>query len=173
MTIIQNNDDDNNDGVGDAVCKDGDGKGRNSVSGDMLVLRQMFVYKDADGDGDGDSGDGVEMVAQIRIDRVESKALQLINSPPLTVFSLFLTDGMLHLLPSFITIFMLTALLIFLTAYLPSSCGLSAQAFLLPLIPILSSSLTQELTNILNHTYLPLVNSGTPCLLLYFHLPST
>ncbi|MPC15424.1 hypothetical protein E2C01_008216 [Portunus trituberculatus] len=38
---------------------------------------------------------------------------------------------------------------------------------------ILSISLIQELTSTLNHSYLSLVNSGTPCLLLYFLLPIT
>ncbi|MPC33140.1 hypothetical protein E2C01_026483 [Portunus trituberculatus] len=50
---------------------------------------------------------------------------------------------------------MLTALLTLLTACLPSSCGLVAQGFLLPLIPILSNFLIQKLTSILNHSYIP------------------
>ncbi|MPC23407.1 hypothetical protein E2C01_016453 [Portunus trituberculatus] len=78
-----------------------------------------------------------------------------------------------HFFLAFTTIFMLTALMILLTACLPSSCILAAQGFLLPLIPILSNSLMKELTSILNHSYLSLVNSGTPYLLLYFHLPMT
>ncbi|MPC83324.1 hypothetical protein E2C01_078032 [Portunus trituberculatus] len=45
-------------------------------------------------------------------DGVESKALRLINSPPLTIFSFFITAEMLHLFLSFIAIFMVTALLI-------------------------------------------------------------
>ncbi|MPC97356.1 hypothetical protein E2C01_092668 [Portunus trituberculatus] len=62
--------------------------------------------------------------------RVESKAFRLINSPPrLTVFSLFLTADLLHLFLFFIGIFMLTVLLILLTACLSSSCGV----FLSPL----------------------------------------
>ncbi|MPC52137.1 hypothetical protein E2C01_045998 [Portunus trituberculatus] len=80
---------------------------------------------------------------------------------------------MLHLFLTFIAIFMLTALLILLIAYLPSSCGLAAQGFLLSLTLILSNSQMQELTSTLNHSYLSLVNSGTPYLLLYFHLPTT
>ncbi|MPC20847.1 hypothetical protein E2C01_013809 [Portunus trituberculatus] len=39
---------------------------------------------------------------------------------------------------------------------LPSSCGLAAQGFLLPLIPILSNSIIEELTSTLNHSYLSL-----------------
>ncbi|MPC72479.1 hypothetical protein E2C01_066787 [Portunus trituberculatus] len=80
---------------------------------------------------------------------------------------------MLHLFLSFIAIFMLTALLILLTACLPSSCSLAAKGFLLPLIPVLSNSLTQELISILNHSNLSLVISGTLSLLLYFHLSMT
>ncbi|MPD04452.1 hypothetical protein E2C01_100143 [Portunus trituberculatus] len=53
---------------------------------------------------------------------------------------------MLHLFLSFIAIFLLTALLILLTACLSSSCGLAAEDFLL-LNPILSNSLMQELTS--------------------------
>ncbi|MPC43626.1 hypothetical protein E2C01_037277 [Portunus trituberculatus] len=45
---------------------------------------------------------------------------------PLTVFSLCLTAEILHLFLSFIAISMLTTLLIFLTAYLSSSCDLTA-----------------------------------------------
>ncbi|MPC31874.1 hypothetical protein E2C01_025174 [Portunus trituberculatus] len=63
---------------------------------------------------------------------MESKAFCL-NSPPLTDC----LQPLSHLL-SFITIFRLTALLNLLTACLPSSCGLAAKGFLLPLIPILS-----------------------------------
>ncbi|MPC28613.1 hypothetical protein E2C01_021820 [Portunus trituberculatus] len=73
---------------------------------------------------------------------------------------------MLHLFLSFIAIFMLTACL-------PSSCSLAAQGFLLPLILILFNSLIHKLASTLIHSYLFLVNSGTPCLLLYFHLPTT
>ncbi|MPC18746.1 hypothetical protein E2C01_011640 [Portunus trituberculatus] len=41
----------------------------------------------------------------------------------------YFTAEMLHLFLSFIDIFMLTVLLILLTACLPSSCGLAAQGF--------------------------------------------
>ncbi|MPC61424.1 hypothetical protein E2C01_055496 [Portunus trituberculatus] len=75
---------------------------------------------------------------------------------------------MLHFFLSFIAIFMLTVILILLTTCLPSSCDLAAQGFLLPLIPILSNSLLQELTNAFSHSYLSLVNSGTSFLHLYF-----
>ncbi|MPC96042.1 hypothetical protein E2C01_091278 [Portunus trituberculatus] len=73
---------------------------------------------------------------------------------------------MQHLFVPFIDNFMLTACLL-------SSHGIIAQGFLLlPLIPILSNSPIQKLTSFLNHSYLSLVNSGTPCLFLYFHLPT-
>ncbi|MPC90739.1 hypothetical protein E2C01_085737 [Portunus trituberculatus] len=87
---------------------------------------------------------------------MESKAFRLI--------SLLLTAEMLHLLLSFIAIFIQTILLILLTACLSSSCGFVAQGFLLPLILILSNPLTQELTSTFNHSYLSLVNSGAPCI---------
>ena len=80
---------------------------------------------------------------------------------------------MLPLLLSSTVIFMLTALLILLTACLPSSRGLAAQDCPLSLTPILSTSLMQELTSILNLSSLSLVNSGTLYLLLYFPLPMT
>ena len=92
------------------------------------------------------------------------------NSSPLTVFSLFLIATMLPLLLSFTTIFMLTALLLLLIACLPCSHGLAAQDLSLPLTPILSISLMQELTSILSLSTLSLVNSVTLSLLLYFHL---
>ena len=57
-----------------------------------------------------------------------------------------------------------------LTADLPSSCSLTTQDFL-PLTLILFTSLMQELIGTLSHSYLSLVNSGTPCLLLPFLLP--
>ena len=57
----------------------------------------------------------------------------------LTVFTLFLTAGVLHLLLSYIAIFMLTALLILLTACFPCARGLAAQDLLLPLTLILST----------------------------------
>ena len=87
------------------------------------------------------------------LDRVESKAFRLTNSSCLTVFSLSIFAGMLPLLLSSIVIFMLAALLILLTACLLSSCGLTAQEFFLPLIPILSNSLMQELTSTCNDSF--------------------
>ena len=44
---------------------------------------------------------------------------------------------------------------------------------LVPSMPTLSFSLMQELTTIFNHASLFLMNSGTPYLLLYLHLPMT
>ena len=106
--------------------------------------------------------------------RVESKAFRLSNSSPLTdCLSFFLIAAMLALLRSFTSIFIVTALLIVVTACLPCSCGLAAQDLPLPLTPILSIHLMQELNGIFNLSSLPLVNSGTLSLLLYFHLPMT
>ena len=65
------------------------------------------------------------------------------------------------------------ALLILLNACLPSSRGLSAQAYLLSFIPILSISMMQELTSIRSHSSCSLVNSETPYLFLYLLLPMT
>ena len=109
------------------------------------------------------------------LDRVESKAFYLINSSSLTdcLQSLSLIAAMLHLLLFSTAIFMLTALLILLTACLPSFFGLAALDFPLSLTPILSKSLMQELTSILNLSSLSLVNSGTPYLPLFFQLPMT
>ena len=70
-------------------------------------------------------------------------------------------------------VFMVTALPNLLTACLPHSHGLDAQGFLLFLIPILSTSLMQELTSIFILSSLSLVNSGTLFLILFFHLPTT
>ena len=58
--------------------------------------------------------------------------------------ALSLFAGVFHLLVSSITFFMLPALFILLTACLPS-CSLATHDFL-PLTPILSNSLLQELT---------------------------
>merc|ERR1712035_199748 len=68
---------------------------------------------------------------------------------------------------------MVTALLNLLTACLPPSGGLAAPDFLLIITPFLSNSLMQELTSIFISSSLSLVNSGTPFLNLYFHLPTT
>ena len=81
--------------------------------------------------GEGESTD------TFLLDRVQSKASRLINSSSLTVFNFFLFAGMWHLLLSSIAVFLLTALLILLTACLPFSCGLVAQNFTL----ILTNSL--------------------------------
>ncbi len=71
-----------------------------------------------------------------------------------TVFSLSLITTMFHLLLSYTGILMLTALLILLTACLPSYLSLAAQDILLFLTPVLSTSLKQELTSILCHSFL-------------------
>ena len=96
---------------------------------------------------------------------------QVLSSDCLTSAS-FSSPQCCLLLPFTVTS-MLTALLISLTACLPCSRGLTAQDLLLPLTPILSTSLMQELTSILILSSLSLVNSGTLCLPLYFHLPMT
>ena len=80
---------------------------------------------------------------------------------------------MLHLYLSSTAIFLLTALLNLLTAYLPPSRCLAAQDFLLLLILILSIYLMKELTSIFNLYNLTLVNSGTLFLCLFFQLPMT
>ena len=89
-----------------------------------------------------------------------SKAFCLIKSAPLTDCLQPLFTQMLHHLLSSITVFMLTPLLILLTACLPSSCGLTTQDFLLPITSILSNSLMQELTSTPSHLFLLLVNSA-------------
>ena len=62
------------------------------------------------------------------LNSMESKAFHLINSSPLTdCLQPLLIATMLPVLLSFTTIFMLTALLILLTACLPCSRGLAAQ----------------------------------------------
>ena len=91
----------------------------------------------------------------------------------LTVFNLSNTAAVLLLYLSSTAIFMVTALLNLLTACLPHSRGLAAQDFLLSLIPILSTSLMQELTSIFILSSLLLVNSGTLYLILFSHLPTT
>ena len=72
-------------------------------------------------------------------------------------------------------IILIKDLLPFLKYYLNTKhcLGLAAQDFLLSLIPILSTSLLQELTSIFILSSLSLVNSGTLCLILYFHQPTT
>ena len=96
---------------------------------------------------------------------IEQDGIKSFLSTPLlwlTVFSLFLIAATLPLLLSFTAIFVLIALLILLTACLPSFRCLAAQDLPLSLIPpILSTSLMQELTSILSLSSLCLVNSGT------------
>merc|ERR1712035_176745 len=108
------------------------------------------------------------------LNRVESKAFRLINSPPLTdcLQSLKIRRSVASL-SIFYRFFMVTALLNLLTACLPPSGGLAAPDFLLTLTPFLSNSLMQELTSIFILSSLSLVNSGTLFLNLYFHLPTT
>ncbi len=104
------------------------------------------------------------------LNRVEAKAFRLINFPPLTVFNLSNTVAMLHLYLSSTAIFMVTAPLNLLTACFLPSCALTTQNFLLPLLPILSTSLMQEITSIFILYSLLLVTSGT---LLYSVFPLT
>ena len=96
------------------------------------------------------------------LNRVESKAFRLINSSPLTDCLQPLSHRRnVASLALFTAIFMVTALLILLTACLPCSRGLAAQDLPLPLTPILSTSLMQELTSILSLSSLSLVNSAS------------
>ena len=106
--------------------------------------------------------------------KVESKAFRLIDYPLFTDYLQPLhSTSKLHLLLSSTVIFMLTTLLNLLTACLPPFCSLAAHDFPLTIIPILSTSLMQELTSIFNLSSLNLVNSETLYLNLYFHLPTT
>ena len=79
---------------------------------------------------------------------------------------------MLQLLLSFTALFTLTALLNLLAACPPTFLRLRRKRFS-TLIPILSTSLLQELNNIFTLSFLLLVNSGTLYLNLYFYLPTT
>ncbi len=104
------------------------------------------------------------------LDRVESKDIRIICSPPLTNC---LTSLKLPCNVASLAILMLTALIILLTACLLYSTVPDAQDFLLFLIPILSKSLMQEFTRIYSLSSLPLVNSVTAFLYLYFPLIMT
>ena len=59
------------------------------------------------------------------------------------------------------------------TCPIPAGQGDHVKGFLLLLNPILSNSLMQKLTNTLNYSFLSLLNSGTPYLLLYSQLHAT
>ncbi len=89
------------------------------------------------------------------LNRVESNTFHLINSSPLTdhLQSLNHLCSVAFLLSSTV-IFVVTAVLNLLTACLPASCGLTAQDFLLTLIPVLSTLLLQELKPYL-HSFIP------------------
>ena len=101
------------------------------------------------------------------LNKVESKAIRLIDSPLLTlrcnVASLFICYRYFHVNCSSELANCMPP---------PSHC-LVAHNFLLVLIPILSTSLIQERTSIFTLSSLLLVNSGTLYLNLYFHLPTT
>ncbi len=106
--------------------------------------------------------------------RVEPKAFRLINSPPLT--DCLQTVEHRHSVASlsiFYRYFHGYCFSELANCMPPPSRGLAAQDFPLPLIPILSTSLMQELTTISIFSSLSLVNSGTLYLILYFHLPTT
>lgn len=106
------------------------------------------------------------------LDRVKSKDLYLISSSPLPAISYFLITTMLNLLLSSTNISILTALLMLPTTWFLYSHGITTKDILLSLIPILSTSLMQELTRILNHSSLSIVNWNT-FRDLYFLLPKT
>ena len=93
--------------------------------------------------------------------RMEFQAFRLINSPPLTDCLDFLIYRRNVVSLSSTAIFMSTALLNLLTAFIPPCRGLATQDFLLLLIPILTIYLMQELTRIFTLLSLILVNSGT------------
>ncbi|MPC08238.1 hypothetical protein E2C01_000816 [Portunus trituberculatus] len=100
----------------------------------------------------------------VLLDRVESKAIHLINSSSRIVS---LTATMLHLFLPSTAFFMPTALWILLTTLLwPHCTRLSSSSH--PHSVHLSNA---RVTNTFNHSYLSLVNSGTSYLLLYFHFP--
>ena len=86
------------------------------------------------------------------LNRMESKAFCLINSPPLTVFFLSNTTTILLLCPSSTTIFMVTDLLNLLTACLPQPCCTRLSTL---------HSYSVHLSS------LSLANSGTLCLILF------
>merc|ERR1711980_84880 len=108
------------------------------------------------------------------LDRVESKAFRLINSPPLTncVLPLKLRRNVasLSVLYRYSHANCSSELA---NCMPPPSRGLAAQDFLLFLTPMLSKPLMQELTSPFPLSSLPLVNSGTVFLGLYFLLPLT
>ena len=87
----------------------------------------------------------------VRVSVYRRVEVHFINFSPLTVFSLFSHRRNVASLLSSIAVFRLTALLVWLTAWLPSSCGLTPQGFLTPLIPTLSNSVTHELTSCDRH----------------------
>lgn len=106
------------------------------------------------------------------LNRVESKAIRLINSSPLTDFNLLKSAAMLLPLLSFIAISMLTALFNLLNACLHPTRGLAAHEFIPVPITMLTDFLLQELTSIFSISCFSLVNSGTAFLRLYFLLSS-
>merc|ERR1712035_239164 len=108
------------------------------------------------------------------LNRVESKALRLINSPPLTdcLQSLKIRHSVASL-SIFYRYFHGNCSSELANCMPPPSSGLAAPDFLLTLPPFLSNSLMKELTSIFIPSSLSLVNSGTLFLNLYFHLPTT
>ena len=108
------------------------------------------------------------------LNKVESKAFRLINSPPLTdcLQSLNVRRNVASL-SIFYRYFHGYCSSELANCMPPPSCGLAAQDYLLSLTPILSNSLMQELTSIFIPSSLSLVSSGTLFLCLFFHLPTT
>ena len=108
------------------------------------------------------------------LNRVESKAFRLINSPPLTdclqSVSLRRDVGSLAV---FYRYFHSDCSSELANCMPPPSGGPAAPDFLLILIPILSNSLMQESTSIFILSFLLLVDSGTLYLNLYFLLSTT
>ena len=116
---------------------------------------------------------GGDLTHTVLLNRMESKAFQLISSPLTDCL-----DSLSHFhnvasLSIFYHYFHADCSLNMLSACLPPSHGLIAQDFLLLLIPILSIFLMQELTSIFTLSSPTLVISGTLFLCLFFHLPIT
>ena len=106
-----------------------------------------------------------------RLNRVESIAFRLINSPPLTNC----LDSLSHRrnVASSSATLILIALLNLLNTCLPSYRSLAAQDFLLLHIFILTIYLMKELNSIFTLSSITLANSETLFLCLFFHLPMT
>jgi len=103
------------------------------------------------------------------LNRVESKAFRLTNSPPLTYCLQSLTVRCnVASLVVFYRYFHAYCSSELTNCMPPPSCGLAVQDFLITLTPILSTLLMQESTSIFTLSSISLVNSGTLCFSLFF-----